>query len=70
MKVNVDAKLLHLPGRRPVPVEQKPLWKFMEHSFHRDTKCWTSLYTSSQGVGLVEGTYQDYIVDGLLAVEL
>ena len=70
VKVDVDAKLLRLPGRRSVPVEQKPLWKFMKHSFYRDTKCWASLYSSSQGVGLVEGTYQDYIVDGLLAVEL
>ena len=40
----------------------------MEQSFHSDTKCWGAAYHSSQGAGIVEGTYKDYIVDDLLAV--
>ena len=40
----------------------------MEQSLHGDTKCWTSAYHSSQGAGIVAGTYKDYIVDDLLAV--
>ena len=34
----------------------------------RDEQCWTLAYPSSQGAGIVAGTYEDYIVDGLLAV--
>ena len=71
VNLDADTKLLHVPGyRRPVPVELTSVWKFMEQSFHgnNDTKCWTSVYHSSQGAGIVEGSYQDYIVDGLLAV--
>ena len=67
--IDADARLLRVPGRLPVPVEQQDLWKFMELSLHGDTKCWTSAYHSSQGAGIVEGTYKDYIVDGLLAVD-
>ena len=68
VKIDADARLLRVPGRLPVPVEQQDLWKFMEQSLHGDTKCWTSAYHSSQGAGIVAGTYKDYIVDNLLAV--
>ena len=68
VKIDADARLLRVPGRLPVPVEQQDLWKFMEQSLHGDTKCWTSAYHSSQGAGIVTGTYKDYIVDNLLAV--
>ena len=68
IEVDVEAQLLRMPGRLPVPVEQQDLWKFMEQSLHGDTKCWTSAYHSSQGAGIVAGTYKDYIVDDLLAV--
>ena len=68
VEVDVDTQLLRMPGRLPVPVGQHDLWKFMEQSLHGDTKCWTSAYHSSQGAGIVAGTYKDYIVDDLLAV--
>ena len=68
IRIDTDARLLRVPSRLPVPVEQQDLWKFMELSLHGDTKCWTSAYHSSQGAGIVEGTYKDYIVDSLLAV--
>ena len=68
VKIDADAQLLRVPGRLPVPIEQQDLWKFMEQSLHGDTKCWTSAYHSSQGAGIVTGTYKDYIVDNLLAV--
>ena len=68
MDLNEDEQLLHMPGRPPVPVEQQELWKFMEQSFHSGgSKCWTSAYHSSQGAGVVAGTYSDYIVDDLLS---
>ena len=56
-----------MPGRPPVPVEEQDLWKFTKQSLHSDTKCWTSAYHSSQGAGIVAGTYQDYIVEDLLS---
>ena len=68
VSIDATARLLRIPGRLPVPVEQQDLWKFMEQSLHSDTKCWTSAYHSSQGAGIVQGTYEDYIVDDLLTV--
>ena len=82
VKVDVDTQLLHVPGHPPVPVEKRNLWKFMSKSlvatrlFDRvsrrpalhDEQCWMLAYPSSQGAGIVAGTYEDYIVDGLLAV--
>ena len=68
VRLDVNAALLHLPGRPSVPVEKQDLWKFMEQSFHSESQCWTSSYPSSQGAGIVAGSYKDYIVDGLLAV--
>ena len=68
VEIDVDAQLLHVPGHSPVPVEQRDLWKFMSKSLIGDRQCWTSAYPSSQGAGIVAGTYQDYIVDDLLAI--
>ena len=67
--LDVEAQLLYLPDRPPVSVEQQDLWKFMEQSLHNDSKCWTLAYYSSQGAGIVAGTYKDYIVDDLLSAE-
>ena len=68
VKIDENAKLLYFPGRPPVPVVKQDLWKFMEHDLHEDSQCWTSVYHSSQGAGLIAGSYEDYIVDDLLAV--
>ena len=68
MKVDVDTQLLYVPGHPPVPVEERDLWKFMSKSLVGDEQCWMSAYPSSQGAGIVAGTYEDYIMDGLLAV--
>ena len=67
VSIDVDAQLLHVPGQPPVPVEKRDLWKFMSKSLAGDRQCWTSIYPSSQGAGIVAGTYEDYIVDDLLA---
>ena len=68
VKVDIDTQLLYVPGHPPVPVEKRDLWKFMSKSLIGDEQCWTSAYPSSQGAGIVAGIYEDYIVDGLLAV--
>ena len=53
-------------GRENLLVVQL-LRKFMSKSLVGDHECWTSAYPSSQGAGVVAGTYEYYIVDGLLA---
>ena len=68
VKIDAAAQLLYVPGHPPVPVEKRDLWKFMSKSLLGDRRCWTSAYPSSQGAGIVAGTYEDYIVDSLLAV--
>ena len=70
VSIDVEAQLLNMPDRPPVPVEKQQLWKFMEQSLHRDSTCWTSAYHTNQGAGIVAGTYKDYIVDDLLSAEL
>ena len=67
MSIDVDAQLLHVPSHPPVPVERRDLWKFMSRKLVDYRQCWTSAYSSSQGAGIVAGTYQNYIVDDLLA---
>ena len=67
VEIDVDAQLLCVPGHPPVPVEKRDLWKFMSKSHVGDRQCWTLAYPSSQGAGIVAGTYEDYIVDNLLA---
>ena len=67
VNIDVDAQLLHVPGHPPVPVERRDLWKFMSRKLVDDQQCWVSAYSSSQGAGIVAGTYKDYIVDDLLA---
>ena len=67
VSIDVDAQLLYVPGHLPVPVERRDLWKFMSRKLVDDQQRWTSAYSSSQGAGIVAGTYEDYIVDDLLA---
>ena len=68
MTLDEEARLLHIHGHPAIPVEQQDLWKFMEQSFPRDSTCWTMSYHTSQGAGVLEGSYEDYIVDRLLTV--
>ena len=70
VNIDVDALLLHVSGHPQVPVEKRDPWKFMSKSLVSDHKCWTSAYSSSQGAGIVAGTYEDYIIDDLLAAGL
>ena len=67
VKIDVDAQLLHVPGHPPVPVEKRDLWKLVSRNLVGDRQCWTSAYPSSKGAGVVAGTYEDYVVDDLLA---
>ena len=67
VNIDVNAQLLRVPGHPPVSVERRDLWKFTSRKLVDDQQCWASAYSSSQGAGIVAGTYEDYTVDGLLA---
>lgn len=61
-------KLLFLPNKPPVPVEWKPVWRFMEKSSddRNGEHCWASQNPGLQGKGLIDGHYLDYLVEDVL----
>ena len=65
--VDEDKKLLFVPNLEPIPVIRRALWNFMKPDLD-ETECWTSVLPSNQGVGLIEGIWTDYKVNGLLSV--
>ena len=70
--VSVDEvrKLLFMPNKAPVPVEWKPIWRFMERKIaHKETvqHCWAAMNPGDQGKGLINGHYLDYLVEDVLA---
>ena len=63
VKIDVATQLLHAPLHPSVPVvKHHDLWKFMSRSpvAIGDRQCWMSAYPSSQGAGILAGTYVDY----------
>lgn len=50
----------------PVPVEQRPIWSFMERRVKTSQLCWTAMNYGNQGVGLILGSYKDYEVSNVL----
>ena len=61
-------KSLFLPGKAPVPVEWRPVWRFMERSTEEKNMqhCWASMNPGNQGKGLIDGYYLDYLVEDVL----
>ena len=63
-------KLLVMPNKDPVPVEWKPVWKFMKKEKpDKDVQlCWAAMNPGNlQGRGLIDGHYLDYQVEGVLS---
>ena len=67
VEVDTVRKLLILPGKKPVPVMHRPVWKFMEREVDDDQLCWTAMNPGNQGKGLIDGTYLDYLVNDVLS---
>ena len=67
VRIDRENQILYIPQREPIPVIRRPLWSFMRHSLAEETECWTSMLPSNQGVGLIDGTWTDYKVKGLIA---
>ncbi len=44
---------------------RRPLWSFMEREPQHDQFCWTAMNAGHQGKGLIEGEYNDYLVDNI-----
>ena len=68
VRIDEDRSLLHIPHRRPIPIVKRPVWAFMKNHLSSENECWTSEVPSNQGVGLIEGEWEDYKVEGLLAI--
>ena len=62
-------KLLFLPGKAPVPVEWRPVWRFMERRAEEKNvqHCWAAMNPGNQGKGLIDGHYLDYLVEDVLS---
>ena len=63
-------KLLFMPNKAPVPVQWKPIWRFMEkRSADKETvqHCWAAMNPGTQGKGLIDGQYLDYLVKNVLS---
>jgi len=43
------------------------VWGFMKNAAGHGEHCWTAINTGMQGEGLIEGTYHDYLVSGILS---
>ena len=65
VEIDEMRKLLFLPGKAPVPVEWRPVWRFMERSAEEKNvqHCWASMNPGNQGKGLIDGHYLDYLVE-------
>ena len=63
-----EGRLLILPGKPSVPIEQQQLYRFIRADApqYNHGTCWTAVKHSNQGVGVIEGTYTDYEVNNLL----
>ena len=62
-------KLLFMPNKAPVPVEWKPVWKYMDREADEWTSqhCWAAMNPGQQGKGLIDGHYLDYLVEDVLS---
>jgi len=72
VRIDRVQKVVILHDRKPVPVKQRSVWGFMKHESYEvgDSKeCWAAINHSEQGEGLIEGTYMDYQVKGILSTD-
>ena len=63
-------KLLLMPNKAPVPVEWRPVWKYLEmedDEEHNVEHCWAAMNPGQQGKGLIDGHYLDYVVEDVLS---
>ena len=67
VEIDEMRKLLFLPGKAPVPVEWKPMWRFMERHKKNMQHCWAAMNPGNQGKGLIDGHYLDYLVEDVLS---
>ena len=69
MEIDEVRKLLVMPNKAPVPVEWRPVWRFMEREkIAEDVQhCWTAQNPGKLGKGLIDGHYLDYVVESVLS---
>ena len=72
IEIDENEKVLLIPGQDPIPVVKRQVWRFVEKNIESgesdDHFCWTTVHPSSQGHGIIKGTFLDYKVQHILAV--
>lgn len=60
-----------IPGQEPIPVMKRRMWRFVEKNIDsyesNDHFCWTAVYPSNQGYGIIKGSFTDYKVNDILS---
>ena len=58
-----------MPDKPPVPVEWRPVWRFLEREKPDEDvqHCWAAMNPGNQGKGLIDGHYLDYVVENVLS---
>ena len=63
-------KLLFIPNKAAVPVEWRPVWRFLEKRMaDKETRqyCWAAMNPGKQGKGLIDGHYMDYLMEDVFS---
>ena len=72
VRVDRIQKVLILHDNKTVPVKQRSVWGFMKHELREvadGKQCWSTIKPGEQGEGLIDGTYVDYRVKGILSTD-
>jgi len=67
VEIDEVRRIIILPGKNPVLVRNHQVWGFMKHKTADKQRCWTATNNGEQGEGLIDGVYQDYLVDNILS---
>ena len=67
VEIDTTRKILIMPNKEPVPLMRRPVWSFMERPEVDDQYCWVTMNPGYQGEGIIDGVYNDYLVDNIIA---
>ena len=71
VEIDEDKKLLIIPGREPMALMKRHVWRFMEKDLKsyddNNQYCWTTVHPSNQGKGIIKGSFIDYEVKDILS---
>jgi len=62
--IDEESQLLKVGDNTPFSIKEGDLWPYL----NTPKKCWYAIKAGSQGEGILEGSYTDYIVEDLFSV--